>query len=251
MPVYIGKSGDLVGCFRCLTHSQTTEYKATQRVYSIKLKLSHTIFTWRAASAEGPHPGAQADMAWGKRGRSSVSIHNLLLFCFFLSVSFFTTSCSCSCRLLNKLFLFLVASSPITTFFCFFLLISYFTTSSLSLPRFFLPGQPPTSSSPPAPINMKSQIFWLCPVWKIFIIDLKSCHIFIKVVTWAPFIATITSSVHYNVCRILNAMLIEFNTEGYWSSKNSSSQGRNKVMENWEYSYLWKWYNCWEKKPII
>ena len=38
----------------------------------------------------------------------------------------------------------LSSSSPITTFFCFFLLISYFTTSSLSLPRSFLPGQPPT-----------------------------------------------------------------------------------------------------------
>ena len=43
MPVYIGKSGDLVGCYRSLTHSQTTEYSATQLVSSIKFKLSHTI----------------------------------------------------------------------------------------------------------------------------------------------------------------------------------------------------------------
>ena len=42
MPVYIGKSGDLVGCYRCLTHSQT-ENSATQLVSSIKLKLSHAI----------------------------------------------------------------------------------------------------------------------------------------------------------------------------------------------------------------
>ena len=32
MPVYIEKSGDLVGCYRCLTHRQTAEYSATQRV---------------------------------------------------------------------------------------------------------------------------------------------------------------------------------------------------------------------------
>ena len=47
MPVYIGKSGDLVGCYRCLTHSlthsQTTEYRATQLVSSIKFKLSHAM----------------------------------------------------------------------------------------------------------------------------------------------------------------------------------------------------------------
>ena len=43
MPVYIGKSGDLVGCYRSLTHSQTTEYSATQLVLSIKFKLSHAI----------------------------------------------------------------------------------------------------------------------------------------------------------------------------------------------------------------
>ena len=42
MPVYIGKSGDLVGCYRCLTHSQT-ENSATQLVSSIKHKLSHAI----------------------------------------------------------------------------------------------------------------------------------------------------------------------------------------------------------------
>ena len=43
MPVYIEKSGDLVGCYRCLTHTQTTEYSATQLVQSLKLKLSHAI----------------------------------------------------------------------------------------------------------------------------------------------------------------------------------------------------------------
>ena len=32
IPIYIGKSGDLVGCHRCLTYSQTTEYRATQLV---------------------------------------------------------------------------------------------------------------------------------------------------------------------------------------------------------------------------
>ena len=32
MPVYIEKSGDLVGCYRCLTHRQTAEYSAAQRV---------------------------------------------------------------------------------------------------------------------------------------------------------------------------------------------------------------------------
>ena len=35
------KSGDLVGCYWCLTDRQTTEYSATQLVYSIKFKLSH------------------------------------------------------------------------------------------------------------------------------------------------------------------------------------------------------------------
>ena len=43
MPVYIGKSGDLVGCYRSLTDRQTTEYRATQLVQNIKLKLSHAI----------------------------------------------------------------------------------------------------------------------------------------------------------------------------------------------------------------
>ena len=43
MPVFIGKSGDLVGCYWCLTHRQTTEYSATQLVESIKFKLSHAI----------------------------------------------------------------------------------------------------------------------------------------------------------------------------------------------------------------
>ena len=37
------KSGDLVGCYWCLTHTQTTEYSATQLVQSLKLKLSHAI----------------------------------------------------------------------------------------------------------------------------------------------------------------------------------------------------------------
>ena len=132
----------------------------------------------------------------------------------------------------------LSSSSPITTFFCFFLLTSYFTTSSLSLPWSFLLDQPPTSSSPPPPINIKSQIFWLCPVWKIFIMYLNSCHIFVKVETCALSSSPSLVVCIINVCRILNAMLIEFNTEGYWNSKNSSSQGRKKVMENWECSYL-------------
>ena len=47
MPVYIGKIGDLVGCYRCLTHTHTQTdnriYSATQLVYSIKFKLSHAI----------------------------------------------------------------------------------------------------------------------------------------------------------------------------------------------------------------
>ena len=43
MPVYIGKSGDLVRCYRCLTDTQTTEYRATQLLYSIQFKLSHAI----------------------------------------------------------------------------------------------------------------------------------------------------------------------------------------------------------------
>ena len=43
MPVYIGKRGDLVGCYRSLTHSQTTENRATQLLSSIKHKLSHAI----------------------------------------------------------------------------------------------------------------------------------------------------------------------------------------------------------------
>ena len=37
-------NGDLVGCHRCLTYSQTTEYRATQLVSSIKHKLSHAIW---------------------------------------------------------------------------------------------------------------------------------------------------------------------------------------------------------------
>ena len=44
MPVYIGKSGDLVGWHRCLTDWQTSEYRATQLVSSIKFKLSHAIW---------------------------------------------------------------------------------------------------------------------------------------------------------------------------------------------------------------
>ena len=39
MPVYIGKSGDLVRCYRCLTDTQTTEYRATQLLSSIQFKL--------------------------------------------------------------------------------------------------------------------------------------------------------------------------------------------------------------------
>ena len=45
MPVYIGKSGDLVGCYRCLTDTQTTEDRATQLLYSIQFKLSHAMIT--------------------------------------------------------------------------------------------------------------------------------------------------------------------------------------------------------------
>ena len=48
MPLYIGKSGDLVGCYRSLTQSHTTEYKATQLVESIKFKLSHATTTTTA-----------------------------------------------------------------------------------------------------------------------------------------------------------------------------------------------------------
>ena len=44
MPVYIGKSGDLVGWHRCLTDRQTTEYRATQLLSSIQFKLSHAIY---------------------------------------------------------------------------------------------------------------------------------------------------------------------------------------------------------------
>ena len=43
MPVYIGKSGDLVRCYRCLTDTETTEYRATQLLSSIQFKLSHAI----------------------------------------------------------------------------------------------------------------------------------------------------------------------------------------------------------------
>ena len=41
--VYIEKSGDLVGCYQCLTDTQTTEYSATELVESLKFKLSHAI----------------------------------------------------------------------------------------------------------------------------------------------------------------------------------------------------------------
>ena len=43
LPVYIGKSGDLVRCYRCLTDKQTTEDGATQLLYSIQFKLSHAM----------------------------------------------------------------------------------------------------------------------------------------------------------------------------------------------------------------
>ena len=46
MPEYIEKIGELVGCYRCLTHRQTTEYRATQFVSSIKHKLSHAILAF-------------------------------------------------------------------------------------------------------------------------------------------------------------------------------------------------------------
>ena len=45
--LYILEKVDLVGCYRCLTHTQTdrqtSEYRATQLVSSIKHKLSHAI----------------------------------------------------------------------------------------------------------------------------------------------------------------------------------------------------------------
>ena len=42
MPVYIGKGGDWSGVTAAsLTDRQTTEYSATQLVYSIKFMLSH------------------------------------------------------------------------------------------------------------------------------------------------------------------------------------------------------------------
>ena len=47
MPIYSGKSGDLVGWHQCLTYIQTTEYSAPQLVDSIKFKLSHTIFFFK------------------------------------------------------------------------------------------------------------------------------------------------------------------------------------------------------------
>ena len=43
MPLYIRKSRDLVRWHRCLTDWQTSEYRATQLVSSIKHKLSHAI----------------------------------------------------------------------------------------------------------------------------------------------------------------------------------------------------------------
>ena len=43
MPVYIGKSGDLVRFYRCLTDRQITEERPTQLLYSIQFKLSHAI----------------------------------------------------------------------------------------------------------------------------------------------------------------------------------------------------------------
>ena len=48
MPVYIGKSGDLVRCYRCLTDTQTTEYRATQLLSSIQFKLSHAIYFFKS-----------------------------------------------------------------------------------------------------------------------------------------------------------------------------------------------------------
>ena len=48
MPVYIGKSGDLVGWHRCLTDTQTTEYRATQLLSSIQFKLSHAMLSNQA-----------------------------------------------------------------------------------------------------------------------------------------------------------------------------------------------------------
>ena len=78
MPVYIGKRGDLVECYRCLTNSQS-ENSATQLVSSIKHKLSHAILLTRKMTKEigilqfffdlvvyslhpGLHPGLHPDL---------------------------------------------------------------------------------------------------------------------------------------------------------------------------------------------
>ena len=56
MRVYIEKSGNLVVCHWYLTntHWQTTEYRATQLLLSIKFKLSHAIFWFSLSSIECP-----------------------------------------------------------------------------------------------------------------------------------------------------------------------------------------------------
>ena len=43
MPVYIGKNGDLVGCYRGLTTHSLTDRQQNKELLSLKFKLSHTI----------------------------------------------------------------------------------------------------------------------------------------------------------------------------------------------------------------
>ena len=72
MPVYIGKSGDLVRCYRCLTDRQTTEYRATQLVSSIKHKLSHA--TQRVSFPKGKLEPLERCDIFGKATVDPVSV---------------------------------------------------------------------------------------------------------------------------------------------------------------------------------
>ena len=61
MPVYIGKSGDLVRWHQCLTDRQTTEDRATQLLYSIQLSwvthLREPNPSWKGKRRQNlPHP---------------------------------------------------------------------------------------------------------------------------------------------------------------------------------------------------
>ena len=71
MPVYIGKSGHLVRWHRCLTDRQTTEYSATQLLYSIQFKLSHAIFWTLFLSCS--YPFLQRTTYWPRRRTSHSS----------------------------------------------------------------------------------------------------------------------------------------------------------------------------------